>query len=331
MSRNNKIHLSVLISILLIGILVSLSIGYISTGKTLQLLVDFSDNSLERLILIEIRLPRVLLAVLVGASLGLAGLLAQGAFTNPLAEPSIIGASSGAALGSILILIYGINESSLIITAGVLGAMTLAFFTYYLAHSAKNQSAHLIVIIGIAISAVGIALVGIVSAISGNNAARSISFWYFGSVALAKIEYVYLMLIVIAISLLLTKGIGTRLDILAFGDSQTRFWGYSPNKIRFQSILFMSLLSGASVSMVGNIAFLGLAAPHIARSIFGHLNSRLIPTSMLVGSILLLFADTFARNISRGTELPLGFFTALIGAPILILLVRRSTARFNND
>jgi len=315
---------------LLITIIFAIGYGYAAIPEILNNLLNPDRTSSSYVILTEIRIPRVLLAVLVGAALGLAGLLAQGAFANPLAEPAIIGCSSGAALGSIIAISLGFINPIFVFFLAALGAAALASLTFKLALGVKEFGSNLILIIGIAISAIGIALVGIIGTVAGGNGSRSISFWYFGSLSLATIDYVYIALGALGTALLLIFGLGKKLDLLSFGDLQAKHWGYKPNVIRFRAILAMSILTAAAVSAVGNIAFLGLAAPHIARSIFGYRHAVLFLPTMLIGAIILLIADTLARNVADAIELPIGFFTAIIGAPILIVLARRALLRKNN-
>jgi iron complex transport system permease protein len=319
-----------LVIILIISVVLAVSYGYAAIPTIFNSLLNPDQTSSSYVILTEIRIPRVLLAVLVGAALGLAGLLAQGVFANALAEPAIIGCSSGAALGSIVAISLGfINPISVFLLAAI-GAAALAVLTFQLSLGAKEFGSNLILIIGIAISAIGIALVGIIGTVAGGNGTRSISFWYFGSLSLATLDYVYIALLAIGVGLSLILGLGKKLDLLSFGDLQAKHWGSNPNAIRFRAILAMSILTAAAVSAVGNIAFLGLAAPHIARSIFGYRHSVLFLPTMLIGAIILLIADTLARNVADAIELPIGFFTAIIGAPILIVLARKALTRTSN-
>jgi iron complex transport system permease protein len=316
--------------ILLIVSFFAISFGYAAIPEIFSTLLNPDQASASYVILTEIRIPRILLAVLVGSALGLAGLLAQGAFGNPIAEPAIIGCASGAALGSIVAISLGLINPIFVFLIAALGAVALAVLTFQLALGAKEFGSNLILIIGIAISAIGIALVGIIGTIAGGNGTRSISFWYFGSLSLASFDYVYIALFAIGTGLAVIFGLGRKLDLLSFGDLQTKHWGYKPKAIRFRAILAMSILTAAAVSAVGNIAFLGLAAPHIARSIFGYRHTVLFLPSMLIGAIILLVADTLARNLAGAIELPIGFFTAIIGAPVLIVLARKSALRTNN-
>lgn len=327
MIKSKLIKYFALIALLFTAIGAALSIGYVPLGGLFKVIFFTDKSSLEYLVLSEIRFPRVLLAVLVGAALGLAGLLAQGAFANPLAEPAIIGSSSGAALGSIIAFSIGLESQVLNMGFAIFGSIILSFLTFKLAVGANQPGPLLILIIGIAISAIGIALVGIISSLFGASGSRSISFWYFGSLALANMEYVYLIVIALIFSVLLLKGLGPKLDLLSFGDLQFKHWGFSPNQTRAKSIFIMSVLTGAAVSAVGSIAFLGLAAPHIARSLFGYKHSQLFIVSGLIGAIILLISDTLARSLAGSIELPLGFFTAIIGAPFLIWLARAAVLR----
>lgn len=330
MNQTNLIYKYALIVTLFAASIIAISFGYAAIPDLFSTLTTSDKASVDYVILTEIRIPRVLLAILVGAALGLAGLLAQGAFANPLAEPAIIGCSSGAALGSIVAISLGLINPVIVFALAAIGAIALATLTFRLALGTKEFGSNLILIIGIAISAIGIALVGIIGTIAGGNGSRSISFWYFGSLSLANFDYVYIALFALVAGLTLSYGLGRKLDLLSFGDLQAKHWGDEPKTIRLRAILAMSLLTAGAVSAVGNIAFLGLAAPHIARSIFGYRHSVLFLPSLLIGAIILLIADTLARNLAGAVELPIGFFTAIIGAPILIALARKAVIRTTN-
>lgn len=309
----------------------SISFGYLPFYQIINVIRMADYSAIEFIVLTEIRLPRSFLALFIGASLGLAGLLAQGAFANPLAEPAIIGASSGAAVGSIVALTLGLASFGGVATLAVVSALGLSLATFYLARIPNQSNNYLILVIGIAISAFGIALVGIISSFAGRSGSRSITFWYFGSLSLANWDYVIFISGILLISAIAIYSFMPKLDLLSFGDIQVRHWGISPNKVRFTAIVAMAILTAASVSAVGNIAFLGLAAPHIARSIFGSRHQILMIPSMMIGATVLLISDTLARNLASSIELPLGFFTALVGAPILILLARNFAKDVSHD
>jgi len=269
----------------------------------------------------QIRFPRVLAALLVGAALGVAGALSQSATNNPLADPSIIGTSAGASLGATIAVLLNIAEIGTLPTtiAAVIGALLATLLTF-----ASSRSALQLVIVGIATSALLSALVVLILTVANRPDARSISFWSLGSLALVTSKSIYLLAPVILITSAIAWFISQKLDLLALGDREVRFLGLNPQRMRLFAFILIAILIATAVSTVGSIAFLALAAPHITRFLIGPRNRPLIIGSAVIGAALLLFADTAARTVAPPFELPIGLITSLIGAPILILLLRRS-------
>ena len=269
----------------------------------------------------QIRFPRVLAALLIGAALGVAGVLSQSATNNPLADPSIIGTSAGASLGATIAVLLNIADIGTLPTtiAAVIGALIATLLTF-----ASSRSALQLVIVGIATSALLSALVGLILTVANRPDARSISFWSLGSLALVTSKSIYLLAPIILATSAIAWFISKKLDLLALGDREVRFLGLNPQRMRLTAFILIAILIATAVSMVGSIAFLALAAPHITRFLIGPRNRSLIIGSALVGAALLLLADTAARTVAPPFELPIGLITSLIGAPILILLLRRS-------
>jgi iron complex transport system permease protein len=309
---------------LALGILAicSLSIGSVSVANPWQVIFNPTLTGVEHQIIWQIRFPRILAALLVGAALGIAGALAQAATNNPLADPSIIGTSAGAALGASIVIVLNIaSVGSLVATsAAVVGALLASLATISLSRSALQ-----LVIIGIATSALLNALVGLVISIADVPEARSISFWSFGSLALADTQSVQIMAPLLSITICLGWYYAKHLDLLVLGERAVSHLGKDSKKLRLGAFLLISILIATSVSTVGAISFLALAAPHIARALLGPKNRPLLIGSALVGAGLLLIADTAARSIAPPNELPIGLISALIGAPILIFVLRKGS------
>lgn len=269
----------------------------------------------------DIRFPRVLAAILVGAALGVAGAISQAATNNPLADPSIIGTTAGASLGAtiaVLLNIAAIGTFPVMVFA-LVGALLASLATF-----AASRSALQLVIVGIATSALLSALVGLVLTIADRPDARSIAFWSLGSLALVSMQSISTLAPLIIVGVIAAWFIAQKLDLLALGDREVRFLGANPQRMRLLAFFVISLLVATSVSTVGAIAFLALAAPHITRFLIGPSNRPLIIGSAVIGAGLLLIADTAARSIAPPYELPIGLITSLIGAPILILVLRKS-------
>jgi iron complex transport system permease protein len=270
----------------------------------------------------DIRFPRVLAALLIGAALGVAGAISQAATNNPLADPSIIGTTAGASFGAAIAVILSIASIGTwpVTVFAFLGALFASLATF-----AASRSAIQLVIVGIATSALLSALVGLLLTIADRPDARSIAFWSLGSLALVSMQSISLLAPVVIVGVILAWYISQKLDLLALGDQEVRFLGLNPQRMRLGAFLVISLLIATAVSTVGSIAFLALAAPHITRFLIGPSNRPLVIGSAVIGAGLLLIADTAARAIAPPFELPIGLITSLIGAPILILVLRRSS------
>lgn len=281
----------------------------------------FSPGSNE--ILWQIRIPRVTAALVVGASLALAGLMAQGACNNALAEPSILGTTAGASLGTVIGVLTGVVQVGSIgaILCGAIGALLATSLTFKLASMRTNLSSFALIIVGIAVSAIITAVVGLLAALVTRADARSISFWNFGSLALITKENLVGVSFTAIIGSFIAWKISPALDRLSLGDSTSFHLGLDVPRVRLIALIALSLLAGGAVSTVGSIAFIGLAAPHIARFIYGPVHRNLIIHTAIIGALLVVVADTLSRTIAQPNELPIGLITSLLGAPVLIALV----------
>ena len=281
----------------------------------------FSPGSNE--ILWQIRIPRVTAALIVGASLALAGLMAQGACNNALAEPSILGTTAGAALGTVIAVLTGLVQVGSVgaIACGALGALAATSLTFKLANLRSQLSSFALIIVGIAVSASITAIVGLLSAMVTRADARSISFWNFGSLALITRDNLVGISITALVGGFIAWKISPSLDRLSLGDATAFHIGIDVPRVRLIALVALSLLAGGAVSTVGSIAFIGLAAPHIARFIYGPTHRALIVHTAIIGALLVVVADTLSRTLAQPGELPIGLVTSLIGAPVLIALV----------
>ena len=305
--------------LLVVFILVALSVGATHIDHFWSALMHPGSNE----ILWQIRMPRVLAAVLVGAALGIAGLMAQGACNNALAEPAILGTSAGASLGAVVAILFGVVQVGSLgaIACGAVGALGATALTFKLASLRSNLSSFALIIVGIAVSASLTAIVGLSATMVTRADARSISFWNFGSLSLITNSNLIGLCAVTIIGGAIAWKIAPALDLLSLGDATAFHLGVDIRKARITALIALSILAGGAVSTVGTIAFLGLAAPHIARFIYGPAHRFLIIQSGLIGATLLVLADTAARTVAQPNELPIGLVTSLIGAPILIALV----------
>jgi iron complex transport system permease protein len=309
---------------LTVALIVIATIGALAVGAT------HIDNFWSELfhpgrneILWNIRTPRVAAALLVGAALGVAGLMAQGACNNALAEPSIVGTSAGASLATVIAILFGVVQVGSLgaIACGVIGALIATTLTFKLASLRSGLSSFALIIVGIAVTATLSAVVGISTTMVTRADARSISFWNFGSLSLVTSNNLLGILITAVIGIALAYAIAPALDRLSLGDATAFHLGIDVARTRRLALVALSIAAGGAVSTVGTIAFLGLAAPHIARFIYGPAHRFLVIQSALIGGLILVLADTAARTIAQPNELPIGLVTSLIGAPILIALV----------
>ena len=301
----------------------SLAVGAVSvTGTWRQILHPFLDNSIEHQIIWDIRAPRVVAAILVGSILGIAGVIAQASTQNPLADPSIIGTSAGASLGVLVAVLFNVVSIGSVgsIIAAAIGGLLATLLSLALSKSSLQ-----LVIVGIGISSVLTAVVGLTVSVITRPDARSVSFWSMGSFALVTKESANILFVVLILVAAATFFLAPHLDLLSLGDTTVRHFGVNPLTIRLRALVVLSVSVAATVSTVGTISFLALAAPHIARFIVGPKSRTLLFTSALIGSLILLIADTASRSVAPPHELPIGLLTSLIGAPILIIALKRSS------
>ena len=249
--------------------------------------------------------------------------MAQGACNNALAEPSILGTTAGASLGTVLAVLTGVVQVGSIgaIACGAVGALLATSLTFKLANLRAQLSSFALIIVGIAVSAIFTAIVGLLLAVLTRADARSVSFWNFGSLALITRENLVGVSATAVIGAAIAWRISPALDRLSLGDSTAFHLGIDVRRTRFIALVALSLLAGGAVSTVGSIAFIGLAAPHIARFIYGPRHRNLIIHTAIIGALLVVVADTLARSIAQPNELPIGLITSILGAPVLIALV----------
>ncbi|MDV4143330.1 MULTISPECIES: FecCD family ABC transporter permease [Shimia] len=302
---------------------VSLTIGPAETGglQSLAALLTGSDGPLP-MVMREIRLPRALLAALIGGGLGMAGAALQGYLRNPLAEPGLIGVSGSAAFGAVLALQAGLTATATLglPLAALLGAVVGVFLVMGLA-GARGGSLTLI-LAGIAISALAGALTSLVLNLSPNPfAANDIVFWMMGSLADRSMTHLWLALPFIVIGAGLLASTARGLDALTLGEDAAETLGLSLSRLRLLVVLGTAAIVGGATAVAGSIGFVGLVVPHILRPFVGAQPSRLLWASALGGAALLLMADISVRVILPDRDLKLGVVTALIGAPLFLHLI----------
>jgi iron complex transport system permease protein len=284
----------------------------------------FGSPNLAATIFIELRLPRAILGLLVGGSLGLCGAALQGLLRNPLAEPGILGASSGAAFGAVVVFYFGLaTQQSIVLPAGaVVGSLGALACLYLL--TGRRADLLTVVLTGIAINALAAAMTSLALNFAPSPyAALEILFWMLGSVADRSLPQVAVAVPLMVPGWLLVSFAARGLDALTLGEETARSLGFDPLRTRALVIGGTALAVGAGVAVAGVVGFVGLVVPHLLRPWVGHLPSQLMLPSFLAGSILTLLADTAIRLMPAGPELKLGVVTALLGAPFFIRLILR--------
>ncbi len=306
--------------------LAALTLGpaQIAPGESLRALF-IGDAGPLTLVMREIRLPRAILAVMIGASLGLAGAAMQGYLRNPLAEPGLIGVSGSAALGAVIALQTGLAGAvALGLPAMALGGALIGVVLVVLLAGPRGTSLTLI-LAGIAISALAAALTSLVLNLSPNPfAANEIVFWMMGSLADRSMTHVWIALPFMVVGWVLLATLGRGLDALTLGEDAAAAMGIGLSRLRLVLIVGTASVVGAATSVAGAIGFVGLVVPHILRPFVGARPSRLLWASALGGAIMVLAADIAVRLILPERDLKLGVVTALVGAPLFLHLIYKT-------
>lgn len=274
----------------------------------------------------SIRLPRVVLAALIGGSLATAGAALQGMFRNPLADPGFIGVSSGASLAAVSVISLGIRwlGSATIPIAASIGASVTVALTYGLARHGGRTEVITLVLAGVAVSTMAGAATSFITYVQSGGQPRSMVFWTLGGLGGATWNTVETTLPFALIGVLLTMRHGVALNVLALGEREAAHLGIDVERVRIELLVLTALLTGASVAAAGVVAFVGLIVPHAIRLASGPDNRILLPASALGGATLVVLADLISRTVASPAELPLGILTALAGGPCLLLLMLRA-------
>jgi iron complex transport system permease protein len=319
----------ILLILLIVSIVVALSLGTVKipiiTG------IKGGLTTIEQTIIYKIRLPRILLAALVGMALSTSGVVFQGIFKNVMADPYIIGVSSGASLGVSLAINFGLiyywrGISSLALFA-FLGGIITSFLVYSLAKTEGRIPTSTLLLSGIAVSFFLSSLVSLVMILDSGNL-QKVFYWLMGSLANGSWQEVKMILPAIILGFLTVYFLADNLNILLLGEETAYYLGVEVDRIKLLLLVAGSLLASMAVAVSGIIGFVGLVVPHILRLILGPDHRILLPASALGGAILLIITDTIARTILAPTELPVGIITALCGAPFFIYLLQKRKVNF---
>lgn len=332
--------LTLLSLLLLISMLAALMLGAVSLPALdmlhgLMRLLGFtvlSEDALHaELILGQIRLPRLIMGVLVGAVLAVCGVAMQGLFRNPLADPGLVGVSSGAALGAALAIVGLANMGQVaevlspyvLVVSAFLGGLIVTTVVYQLARREGEIRLSTMLLAGIALNALAAAMIGLLTYLADDATLRSLTFWNLGSLNGATYARLWPLLVITVFIVCWIPRRAKALNALLLGDSEARHLGVRVERLKLELIACTALGVGAAVSAAGLIGFVGLVVPHLMRLLLGPDHRFLIPAAALAGACLLLVADVFARLVLLPAELPIGIVTALIGAPFFLYLLRR--------
>ena len=335
--RANTFFISVFISLVLIALMLLASrFGAvpISLHDWVSLINQGGDaQSGGGYVLWHLRLPRIVFALLIGAALGLSGALTQGLFRNPLADPGLLGVSAGAACAVALGIVL-FNDLSIpllpewrfftIPTLAFSGAILVCFALDRIARWITPGSIAGLLLTGIALNALAAAIIGLCTYLATDEQLRNLTFWTMGSLSGSNWLLVVAITVLFAFAWSRLRALIPIMNVFALGESVAAHIGIEISRIRMEIIFWVALLSGFAVAWCGMIGFIGLIAPNFARAWLGGDQRVVVPASMLLGGILLLLADTCARTIAIPAEVPVGIFTALLGAPFFIMLLRSS-------
>lgn len=313
--------------ILLAGITVSTMIGAVHLPLS-HVFAVFTGNgtATERSIVIDLRLPRVLLAALAGGALALSGAVFQAMLRNPLADPYVLGISSGAALGAVISMLLTGGSSALVPPAALIGAIFSIIVVFAIATQTRQRSdSRVLLLAGVIVSAFLQAVVFLLLTLLNAESFRSAIFWMLGSFASANWKSVTLLAAYVLPASVALIALARPLNVLMSGEETALYLGVRVETVTRWAYFIASVLVGASVAACGVVGFVGLVVPHAVRLAWGNDYRIVLPTSVLVGGAFLMLSDTIARTITAPVELPVGVVTALIGVPIfIVLLIRRS-------
>jgi iron complex transport system permease protein len=300
--------------------------GFAAAGDNLQQ---------AELILGQIRLPRTLLGLAVGAVLALCGVAMQGLFRNPLADPGLVGVSSGAALGAAVAIVGGAAlggvpqavEPYLLSTCAFVGGLLVTAVVYRLGRRDGQTSVAIMLLAGVAMTALAGSIIGLFSYLADDATLRTLTFWNLGTLYGASYARLWPLLLICVVVICWLPRRAKALNALLLGESEARHLGIEVERLKRELILCVALGVGAAVAAAGLIGFVGLVVPHLVRLLSGPDHRVVLPASALAGASLLLFADVFARLVMAPAELPIGIVTAFLGAPFFLFLLVRGRER----
>ncbi|MGV3461713.1 MAG: FecCD family ABC transporter permease [Flavobacterium sp.] len=294
---------------------------------------DGSVSEADYFVMMGLRLPRIVMAILIGSALAVSGTCMQGMFKNPLATPDLIGITSGASLFAAVTIVLGSSfrpyipeylHYSLLSIMAFAGALITMILVYRISTTAGRTNVIIMLLTGVAITALGFSITGFLIYISKEEQLRDLTFWNLGSLGGATWTKNAILAVVIAISYFFLINKGKALNAMMLGEKDAAHLGIPVERLKKQIVVLTALMVGATVAFAGTISFVGLIVPYILRLIFKSNYHIILPLSAVLGSVLMLTADTISRTIAAPSEVPIGILTALMGAPIFIAILIRS-------
>jgi len=319
------------LTLVLVGALLVVGLGALALGgvhlpwrEVWSGLTGTASAPEANVIVREIRLPRVLLAMLVGAALAVSGTALQALLRNPLADPYVLGISSGAALGAIIALWVGGRLAAVSPLVAFAGALVTMVWVYLLGRRAGRLASYTLVLAGVITASFLSAVILFVLTLLSTRDVRGIAFWLMGDLSVVTETQLRILLPVVALGTVMLYAFAKDLNVLLLGEEEAAHLGVNVARVQSAVYLLASLLTGVAVSVSGAIGYLGLLVPHLGRMVVGNDHRTLLPTAALGGAIVLTLSDTLARTVVAPAELPVGAVTAVAGAPVFIYLLRRT-------
>lgn len=335
--RRPPVGLAVAVSlaVLAVAMAVSTSVGPLHldletvvriVGHRLGIGSDAGLSQRDTSVVLQLRVPRTVLGAVVGASLAVSGAALQSLFANPLADPGVIGVTGGASTGAVAVIVLaGAGASTWLVPLGAFVAgLAVTALIYALARPGRGGGTSRMLLVGIAVGSGCQALTGFFTYIADDAQLQTLTFWQLGSLGKVTGEQVLAVLPVFAVGTTVLLAFSRRLDVLTLGEREAEHLGVDVRRTRGLVTVAAALLVGAAVSFAGSIGFVGLVVPHIVRMVVGPAHRALLPLAALVGAVLVVAADCAARTLDPPAEIPIGLFTAAVGAPFFLFLVLRS-------
>jgi iron complex transport system permease protein len=332
--------LACLVTVLVAAALVALTLGAAGIPLTrlpaaLGLWADASAGphlARDQLVLWSIRIPRIAAAAMVGGLLATSGAIMQGLFRNPLADPALVGVSSGGAFAAAAAIVFTDSQigqsfrfmqNQLLPLAAFFGSLATTVILYSIASRSGRTSIAIFLLAGIAIAAIASAGIGLLVFIADDRQLRDITFWLLGSLSGATWPKLATLAPVLGLAIVACLSIARGLDVLVLGEAEAFHSGVDVERLKRISIVLVSAMTGVAVSVCGVVGFVGIVVPHLLRLLIGPAHRLLLPASMLLGAVLMVGADTMARTIVAPAEMPIGILTAAIGAPFFLAMLLR--------